>query len=628
MKTVYIDNQKLNLYKEIGGGQEAIIFDAGNRLAIKAYRLPHDRYYQHNTLEQTAAAHRLKINQKKLASYPKGLPKSVVTPIKLVTNKKGVIIGYMMPLIDKATTLLQYGNKLFREQNKLDNNFMNQVLLHMHPSIEKIHSKNTIIGDFNDSNVMIRGKKAYFIDTDSWDFGGYPCTMFTNKFVDPLLCKEVNLNGSSVMTLDKAHTYLGDWYAYNVMVFKSLLYVDPYGGTHKPKDRSKKVKQDLRPLHRTNLFHQDVVYPKPAKHFSLLPDDLLHHFEAVFSKDKREIFPKKLLENMRWTTCSSCHVEHARPTCPTCATINPNLVVSRTQVRGTVKAQRIFTCKGVILASDWQKEKMNWIYYENNEFLREDKKSISSGTLNTQMRYRLHQDKTLFASSGNMIIVDKKGNQYQQDIDAVGNLPIMDSNSNHMYWIANGEIKRENKFGLEYEPDVLGTVIKHQTLIWTGKDWGFGLWRAEGLLQGFIFDDKQSLINEQIQLPSIKGSILDAITVFGEKYAWFLYTSKIGSKLVNTCILFERNGNILKKEACDDGEDHWLGHIRGKDASGPYLFSPSDNGIIRTELKNGVFTTKEYPDTANFIDSQSTLHITPKGIYVRNISDIYLLTIK
>jgi len=626
MKKVYIKGKPLTLKKEIGGGQEALVFDAGNNYAIKVYRQPSDPYYSNNPLEKKAAKARIITNQKKLKAYPKGFPNTVLTPSGLVTNKKGIIIGFAMPFLKGTETLLQYGNRSFRETTGIDNAQMQRILLSMHNTITGVHKTNTVIGDFNDANVLIKDDIAYFIDTDSWQFPGYPCTMFTAKFVDPLLCSLITLNGSEQMNLSMHHNEMGDWYSYNVMVFQSLLYTDPYGGIHKPKDKKKKVKQSLRAIKRTTVFDPNVVYPKVATHWSALPDDLLEHFNKVFKEDKRIIFPKNLLETMIWKQCNKCHTYHARHICPSCNHRDPTRVVRTTKVRGTVTAHTLFTTKGIILQSSLRNDKIQYLYHTNNEFYRENKKNISSGKLG-KMRYRIHHKNTLFATANGVLVIDMDGSHTKIMTDTIGNLPIIDTTANHVYWLNNGTIQRENALGFTYQNQSLGSGINGRTLLWAGESWGFGFWRAGNLSQGFIFDDKQSLIKSLPNIPSIKGSLLDATCVFSKTHGWLLYTSQEGSDRINHCVLFDKSGTFLSHESTLEGSNHWLGTIRGKSAVGTLLFSPHDDGIIRSQYTGNTWVSKEYTDTEPFVTSNSVLHVSSHGIYVQNSKNITLLTI-
>ena len=145
-----------------------------------------------------------------------------------------------------------------------------QIFKDLHGTVMGIHGKQVVIGDFNDLNVLVKGTEAYMVDADSFQFGRFPCRVFTARFVDPLLCDPK----SHSPMLVKPHNSESDWYAYAVMLMQCLLYVDPYGGVYIPKDRAKKIPHPQRPLKRVTIFNPEVRYPKPAVHYNVLPDDL------------------------------------------------------------------------------------------------------------------------------------------------------------------------------------------------------------------------------------------------------------------------------------------------------------------------------------------------------------------
>jgi hypothetical protein len=87
------------------------------------------------------------------------------------------------------------------------------------------------------------------------------------------------------------------------------------------------------------VFSPDVVYPRPAIPYQVLPDDLLHHLVDVFERDRRGEFPAALLDRLRFVTCSGCGAEHASARCPMCAVrVAP---VPPAMVRGRVSAQLV-----------------------------------------------------------------------------------------------------------------------------------------------------------------------------------------------------------------------------------------------------------------------------------------------
>ncbi|MBF2078053.1 MAG: hypothetical protein IGR76_05910 [Synechococcales cyanobacterium T60_A2020_003] len=240
-----------------------------------------------------------------------------------------------MPLLERADALLRYGERSFRQAG-ISNQTVVQIFQDLHDTVSKLHLQQVVIGDFNDLNVLVKGSEAYLIDADSFQFASFHCTVFTARFVDPLLCDPT---ANQPIRLQSPTLY-SDWYAFTVMLMQSLLFVDPYGGVYKPKDPTQKVPHGVRSLHRITVFHPEVHYPKPATPYTVLPDDLLHYFQKVFIHDRREIFPRSLLDNLRWTQCLVCGKEHARNHCPNCQQASPGtegVILSATVAQGHLR---------------------------------------------------------------------------------------------------------------------------------------------------------------------------------------------------------------------------------------------------------------------------------------------------
>ncbi|MEB3232522.1 MAG: hypothetical protein VKJ64_16045, partial [Leptolyngbyaceae bacterium] len=321
---IYVNRKKVRISARsaIGKGGEADVFKIGKDQALKVFKPPDHPDFAGMPDAQQAAADRLDLHQQKLRQFPPNLPDRVVSPLELATDATGQrILGYTMPLLQDTEVLLRYGDRSFRQS--ITAQTVVQIFQDLHRTLTQLHQFHVVIGDFNDLNVLIKGTQAYIIDADSFQFGEFPCSMFTARVVDPLLCvglpvRSTHRQGTSPI-LQQKHSPDSDWYAFTVMLMQCLLFVDPYGGIYKPKDKAKAVPHAARPLHRITVFHPEVRYPKPALPPERLSDDLLHHFHQVFEQDWRGEFPRSLLDQLRWQTCPSCGIEHARSHCPECA---------------------------------------------------------------------------------------------------------------------------------------------------------------------------------------------------------------------------------------------------------------------------------------------------------------------
>lgn len=337
---VYLAGKRVRVSpsKSIGKGGEADVYDIGKGRALKLFKDPTHPDVAGSRSEERAAEVRLALHQLKLPAFPAGLPERVVAPDALATDRKsgGSIVGYSMRLVSGAELIYRFAEPRFRRTGCSGDRVVD-VLTDLHATVESIHRAGVVIGDFNDLNVLVEGTRAWIIDSDSFQYGGFDCSVFTQRFVDPLLCD----TSAVAPVLGGRYGADSDWYAFNILAMRSLLCCGPYGGVFKPKDTARRVGHATRPLRRITVFDPDVVYPKPAIHYGVLPDELLSHFHRVFREDVREPFPIELLDELRWTTCAACGAQHARPTCPACTTGQAKRAATVSRVRGSVTAYEL-----------------------------------------------------------------------------------------------------------------------------------------------------------------------------------------------------------------------------------------------------------------------------------------------
>jgi H/ACA ribonucleoprotein complex subunit 3 len=616
----YVNGKKFTLdpKKAIGKGGEADIFDIGNQLVLKIYKQPNHPDFQGQVQEQQFAKLRLSEQQHKLPAFPRNLPQRIIAPQDLAYDKNGDhIIGYTMRFLQKAEVLRRYAEKSFR-QTGINNQQVVAIFQDLHQTVLQLHQKKVVIGDFNDLNVMVIEPQAYLIDTDSFQFGPFFCKVFTDKFVDPLLCDP---NQSSLMLIKPYHD-VSDWYSFSVMLMQCLLFVDPYGGVYIPKEPKKRLNHTARPLKRITVFNPDVKYPKPATHYSVLPDDLLQYFHLVFEKDQRQIFPDKLLNDLHWQKCPNCGLEHARNVCPSCNLVTPAMIKEVVKLRGKVIATQVFKTRGVILYATYQNNNLVWLYHEQGQYKRENKEPVLIAELDPQQRYRLCANKTLIGSHNQIITYDANRVFDRLNVDSFGNLPIFDANADSRYWLSNGQLLRDGQLGPEY----IGDVLNNQTLFWVGSQFGFGFYRAANLQIAFIFDAKRRGINDTIKLPKINGQLLDSTCCFTSEYCWFFYTTQVMGKTINHCVVIKKDGTIVATYEAAKGDQAWLDNIRGKCAAGNFLLTATDDGIVRVEIQNSqLAVAKIFSDTEPFVDSQSNLFPGANGLYVVGPKEIQLL---
>lgn len=611
---------RLSPKKSIGKGGEADVYDIGNGLALKIFKAANHPDFAGNPEEQKFASGRIREHQQKLRQFPQNLPSGVIKPTELAYNlAQNLIVGYAMRHVAGAELLIRFSERSFREKG-ISNEKMLTILRRLHKLVPAIHQSQAVIGDFNDLNVLVLGDQVFLIDADSFQFGKFPCRTFTDRFVDPLLCDPLE----NQLLLLKEHSVESDWYAFAIMLMQCLLFVGPYGGVYRPKDPGQMVPHQLRPLRNITIFHPDVRYPKPAIPFKVLPDDLLQYFHEVFERDRRGIFPDKLLDNLRFTTCDFCRTEHARAVCPVCAQAAPAAVKEVVTIRGEVRSTRVFKTRGVILFASYQEKKLRWIYHEANRYLREDGQAVLDGRLDPLMRFRIAGNKTLFGKDGRVATLAKNQPAEFLTVDEFKNLPIFDANHSGRFWLQGGQLFRDGEFGPKY----IGDVLQGQTLFWTGPQFGFGFYRAGNFMSAFVFDAKRAGIKDISKFPLPKSQLIDATCVFSDEYGWFFIATQDGGKVVHRCILLDISGNILAENRADQGDGTWLGNLRGKCAAGKFLFGATDDGVVRLEASAGsIVTTREFPDTEPFVNAGCHLFAGTEGIYVIDRQEIRLLKI-
>lgn len=612
---------KLNPSQSVGKGGEADVYRLDDRTVAKIFKQPDHPDYSNNSLEAEGARHRLEEHQTKLREFPRLAGVNVKAPLSLVTDRgEKSILGYTMDFVPKAEVLMRWSERSFRG-NVLNNNQVIEIFHKLHRTVDALHRNwKVVIGDFNDLNVLVDwAQDPFVIDADSFQFGRYLTRMYTERFVDPLHC-DPNENRP---ILKKPHDAASDWYAWNVMLFRSLLLCDPFGGIYRPKNKKDQIPHTARPLtaHRISVFHKDVIYPKPAVPFDRLPDSLLHWFKKVFEGSERDP-SRRLLADVRWTTCSGCGTEHARPTCPSCQKAAPAAIKEVTKVRGKVTSTQIFKTAGEIVFATFQNG-LQWVERKGDVYLRAPFQEPYAALEGMQERVRIKGEYTLFGRDDTVRIYTKEGAEANLlSVDSYGLLPVFDANADFHYWCWEGVLYRDGAYG----PKRIGDVLHNQTLFWVGPSFGFGFYRAGELSMAFVFEGRESGLNDTVPLPPLRGHLLDSTAVFGKDLCWFFASMKQGSRIVNRVTVIRRDGTVeghLEEEATPDS---WMNEIRGKVAVGKYLFSVTDEGLVRLEVSGGKITkTAEFPDAEPFVHSGCHLFPATNGLHVVDRQEIRVL---
>jgi hypothetical protein len=601
----------------IGKGGEADVYDIGGGRALKLFKPPDHPDLEGDPAAQQGARDRLDEHQHKLPAFPTGLPERVVVPEELARDARGRVCGYTMRRLKGAEVLLRFGERGFR--HAIDNAAVLALFRDLHATVRALHAAGVVIGDFNDLNVLAPDGAAYLIDADSMQFGGYPCRVFTERFVDPLLCDPA----ARALVLARPHTPASDWYAFAAMLMRALLFVEPYGGVYRPADPAARLTPPERPLRRITVFHPEVRYPKPAERWDVLPDDLLHHFHAVFVKDQRDVFPLALLE-ARWTRCAGCGHEHARALCPHCAGAPRAAVRDVTRVRGEVTARRVFATAGTILEAAFQGGRLRFLYQDGDVVRREDGTAVLAGRA-AGVRFRLMGARTLAGKGSAVVTLGVAGAVERFPADVVDGATLFDANETRACRVHDGRLMRDGAL----DPERIGDVLAGQTSIWIGPTFGFGFYRAGALQVSFVFDVERGGLNDGVAVPRIAGQLTEVRCVFGAERAYVLTASQENGRTLHRAAAIGRDGRLLGTAVAAAGDGSWLGHLSSGCAAGDALLVPTDDGLVRVEVDAGTLVkTREFPDTDAFLDAGSRLVAGTDGLYVVDRGEIRCLTLR
>jgi hypothetical protein len=607
---------RLDPARAIGKGGEADVYDIGGGRALKLFKRPEHPDLQGDDAAQEAARLRLHEHQTKLRQFPRTLPAQVIRPEELATDGSGrTVLGYTMRLLSGADALQRYGDRTFRAS--VSGGDVGGIFRDLHGTVMALHRVGVVIGDFNDQNVLVTGGRAWLIDADSLQFGPFFCTVYTERFLDPLLCDPaLGFLPARPPNMDS------DWYAYTAMLMRSLLFVDPFGGVYKPKDPSRKLLNRLRPLHRISVFHPEVLYPRAALRWDALPDDVLQHLHLVFEKDRRGPFPPTLLDDLRFTRCTACGTEHARVLCPHCSGAPPAAVREVTTVRGPVRSTRVFHTRGTILEATLRNGALAVLTQGEDSLRREDGTTLLQGRLGPDARLRFTRRSAL-VGQGNVLAQLESGRKTTtRPVDLFGSVPQFDVSCEHVYRLHEGRLWRDTPPG----PELVGEVLRGQTQFWMGPRFGFGLYRASELQVAFVFSDSGRGINDGVSLPRIRGRLVEATCRFTDTRCFFLWTEEEGGRSRNRCVSILANGTVEAAAEAFTGDGSWLGAIHALVPVGTLVFAATDAGIVRVETDGSrLVATRTFPETEPFVHAGCRLLPAPEGLYVIDRDEVRLL---
>lgn len=621
---VYIRGKRVRVSPSasIGKGGEADVFDLGGGVALKLFKRPDHPDLAGDAAAREGARARLAAHQRKLPAFPGALPARVVAPADLATDRGGQILGYTMSLVAGAEVLLRFADPAYRAAS-VDPAALGPLLADLHRTVEGLHARGVVIGDLNDLNILVRGSEAHLIDADSFQLAGFPCGVYTERFLDPLIADPAAPRPVPARPFNPA----SDWYAFAAIAMQTLLCAGPHGGVYRPKSASARVPHDARPLHRITVFHPEVVYPRPAIPVIALPDDLVHAFVRTFVEDDRRPVPRALLESLTWSRCPLCDLPHARAACPRCVKA-PRPAEPVATAKGPVSRHLVRATRGRIVAAAVQAGVLRYLVHEDGALVREDGRRILEGDLHPGFHVHLLGSSTVISSGSDVAVLGEGGGVTRFTADG-GGRDALATNSAHCFRVDGGCLLRRSPggAGLLGGQDVrFGDVLPGQTRIWAGERLGFGLYRAGSLSVAFTFETDRPGLTDTVRLPYPSGQVLAHEVLFGQDHIWVLFAARDGARTVHVAARIRPDGALEATARAPAWDGSWLGGLGGKCAVGRALLAATDAGIVRVEERGGeLVEVRRHEGTEPFVTSATALHAGPDGLYAVDTQAIWRL---
>lgn len=303
---IVLHNRTVTLQPEqmIQAGGEGIVFDLG-KTAVKLYHQPD---------AQRQAKLRVWLQQ-----APQ-LPAGLLAPTAPVRDLSGALIGFEMAKLPAGSLpMKKLSSPLFWQQQRPSLPAVIQLLLTIHHTLTNLHRLGIVVGDLNDTNLFFTDEpqpRPFWVDVDSMQIGRFPCPAALESFLDPQLYYITDFSRRP------SFTPASDWYAFAVLVVKTLLQAHPYGGVH---HQHKTMR--ARAAARISLFCPDVQPPQRARPIAALTDGLQDALQATFAHDQRQ--PLNLAHLVDYAqslaTCAQCGLAYPqqRAACPVCQQRTP-----------------------------------------------------------------------------------------------------------------------------------------------------------------------------------------------------------------------------------------------------------------------------------------------------------------
>lgn len=573
-----------------------------------------------------------------LAGNRPHLPANVLRPLAPVVDRGGRIAGYQMDLLPaEALPFKKLTQPAFCQQMDLTIPRLVPYLLALHHTLTRLHEAGVVVGDLNDRNIYFvpdregrgagRPAQTFWIDTDSFQLGEYPCPVAALDYLDPQLYDVDDFGRRPYFSR------ASDWYAFCVLLFKCLLHVHPYGGVH---HELKSLK--TRALAGLTVFSAEIIYPKSARPPSVLSDELLAHFRKVFGEGQRPAFPLALLQQypQGLTSCSSCglHYPAARPSCPNCqkrtAAIRPGLK------SGKLRARRLLGGAGILVHVSVRPHGRINVVARNRKSYRF--LELGVGGICRELPLFRGKPGYTFAMFGDVLAVAAPHSNRLLLLDLAGPAPrqlglvanqqrsgttTYAATSSYLYRVTGGQVLCGSVRNGNLVEEIVAPAHRNQTWLWTSPFSDTLLLcqrHMRRLHLTLITPERRQIPLTSSTGPQSASGLVDACAYFGKDTVAFLVQVARGGRTYSHVTIFSIDGPLLHEERIPAQLPPY-DRLQGKTLLGSTLLHPTDEGILRTRPESHALLN----DAAPYTSAAAYLHQHPAGILAQESGNLFLL---
>ncbi len=238
-------HRQIELGRQVGQGGESTVYQIkgqADRL-VKLYSTPHIAVYERKLAWMLANPPADPTADQGHASF--------AWPLDTLCNEAGTFVGYTMPFVQNAATLLKVFNPRLRARTlpNFDRRYLHRAARNLAAALGAIHARGYVIGDLHESNVMVTPSALVtLIDTDSFqvEAGGqlYPCIVGKPEYTPP------ELQGKSFRQVKRSPEH--DHFGLGVLVFQLLMdgnhpFRSRWRGSDDPPSLEEKIRRGMFP---------------------------------------------------------------------------------------------------------------------------------------------------------------------------------------------------------------------------------------------------------------------------------------------------------------------------------------------------------------------------------------------